>query len=214
MLLLKPLIQKGGNSLTFLVATLGTYIVLQNIISLIFGDSSKVIRIGEVKQGIELFNGFITQIQVFSVIIIILIITSLYAVFMQTNFGKQLRCVSSNNNLSNIFGIDSLKVIKFSFLIGALLAGIVGILIGLDITLTPSMGFDYLLYGIICMIIGGTGSVRGAIPAAIIVSSSQHIGAFIFNYVWMEAIAYAILILFLLFRPLGFSGKQLKKVEI
>jgi branched-subunit amino acid ABC-type transport system permease component len=64
------------------------------------------------------------------------------------------------------------------------------------------------------MIIGGVGSTKGLIGGALLVATSQHLAAYYIDTKWMDAITYIILILFLLWRPLGFSGKRLKKVEV
>jgi branched-chain amino acid transport system permease protein len=76
------------------------------------------------------------------------------------------------------------------------------------------MGFQILLYGIIVMIIGGIGNIWGLVSASILLASAQHFGAFYFDSKWMEAISYLILILLLIIKPLGFSGRKLKKVNV
>ncbi len=64
------------------------------------------------------------------------------------------------------------------------------------------------------MIIGGVGSTRGLIAGALFVATAQHLAAYYIDTKWMDAVTYIILILFLIWKPLGFSGKQLKKVEV
>jgi len=100
------------------------------------------------------------------------------------------------------------------FCIGSALAAIAGILVAFDTDLTPTMGFNLLLYGVVAMIIGGVGSIWGLVGGAFLLATAQHLGAYYIDSKWMDAIAYAILILFLIWKPLGFSGKRLKKVEL
>jgi len=76
------------------------------------------------------------------------------------------------------------------------------------------MGFNLLLYGVIALIIGGNGSTWGLVGGAFLLATAQNLGAYYFDSKWMDTIAYIVLILFLIWKPLGFSGQILKKVEI
>jgi branched-subunit amino acid ABC-type transport system permease component len=76
------------------------------------------------------------------------------------------------------------------------------------------MGFDLLLYGVVVMVIGGIGSYRGLVAGAFLIATSQHLITFYVDKKWMDTIVYIILILFLIWKPLGFSGLRLKKIEI
>jgi branched-subunit amino acid ABC-type transport system permease component len=84
----------------------------------------------------------------------------------------------------------------------------------MDTNMTPTFGFNLLLYGIVAIIIGGVGSTRGLIAGALLVATAQQLAAYYIDTKWMDAITYIILILFLIWKPLGFSGKRLKKVEV
>lgn len=212
--LYKPLRKRKAIPLVFLITSLGLYIILQNIISLIWGDDTKSIRTGPVEVGNEFFGAYITDIQIITIVVSIILFAATLLFIKYTNIGKNMRAVSSNAELSNIFGINSDAVILWSFGIGSALAAIAGILVALDTDMTPTMGFNLLLYGIVAMIIGGVGSITGLIGGAFLLATAQHLGAYYIDSKWMDAIAYIILILFLIWKPLGFSGRRLKKVEI
>jgi branched-chain amino acid transport system permease protein len=205
---------KQSKSFILLLTSLGIYVILQNLISLIWGDSTRSIRTGEVKVGHELWNVYITDTQIFIIIISFLLffLTTLFYTF--TKLGRQMRAVSSNEELTKIFGINSESIILWAFSIGATMAAIVGILVAFDTDMTPTMGFNLLLYGIVAMIIGGVGSLWGLVGGALLLATTQHLGAYYIDNKWMDAIAYVILILFLIWKPLGFSGQRLKKIEI
>ena len=212
--LYKPLRKRNVNPLVFLITSLGIYIVLQNIISLIWGDGTKSIRDGEVKVGNDIFGAYITNIQILIIITSITLLVATLLFYKNTKIGKNMRAVSSNEELSNIFGINSDLVILWSFIIGSALAAIVGILVASDTDMTPTMGFNLLLYGVVAMIIGGIGSTWGLIGGSLLLATAQNLGAYYISSQWMDAIVYIILVLFLIWKPLGFSGKRLKKVEI
>lgn len=210
----KPLRKRNSTPLILLIASLGLYIVLQNVISMLWGDDTKSIRTGEVKVGNEIFGAYITDIQIIIIVVSIVLFIATLLFIKYTKIGKNMRAVSENEELSNIFGINSNKVILWSFGIGSAMAAVAGILVAFDTDMTPTMGFNLLLYGVVAMIIGGVGSVRGLIGGALLLATAQHLGAYYIDSKWMDAIAYIILILFLIWKPLGFSGRRLKKVEI
>ncbi len=132
----------------------------------------------------------------------------------KTQIGLKIRAVSESDELATIFGINSNNIIFLSFIIGSALAAIAGILVAFDTDMTPTMGFNLLLYGIVAMIIGGVGSTWGLIGGSLLLATAQHLGAYYIDSKWMDAIAYIILIIFLIWRPFGFSGIRLKKIEI
>jgi len=210
----KQLRKKNTSSWKMLIASLGIYVVMQNLISLIWGDETKSIRTWSVKTGHNILGAYITDAQIAAIVVSIILLVGGIVFLHFTSLGKQIRAVSSNPELSNIFGISSDKIILFSFIIGSALASIGGILITLDTDMTPTMGFRILLYAAVAMIIGGLGSYKGLISGALLLSTAQHLSAYYIDGRWMEATAYVILVLFLIWKPLGFSGKRLKKVEI
>jgi len=210
----KPLRKRNATPLILLIASLGIYIVLQNAISMLWGDGTKSIRTWEIKVGNEIFGAYITDVQIIIIVVSLALFAGTLLFLKHTKTGKNLRAVSSNEELSNIFGINSNGVILWSFSIGSALGAIAGILVAFDTDMTPTMGFGLLLYGVVAMIMGGVGSTWGLIGGSLLLATAQHLGAYYINSKWMDAIAYIILILFLIWKPLGFSGKRLKKVEI
>lgn len=204
----------GMPSLVYLVASIGLYVVLQNTISLLFGEDTKVINSAEIAIGHEIFGAYITTAQLAIICVSIALFVIINIFLYLTKPGKAIRAVSSNYELCNIYGISSNRIILLSFAIGSALAAIAGILSAMDTNMTPSFGFNLLLYGVVAMIIGGVGSTRGMLAGSLFVSIAQNLSAFYLNTKWMEAITYVILILFLIWKPLGFSGRTLKKVEV
>lgn len=208
------LIKNNSQKWIVLIASLGVYVIIQNAISLIWGDGVKSMRFDDVKVGHELLGAYITDIQIIIILagLFFLILSFLFYKFTKT--GKQIKAISSNIELANIFGINQNKIFLLAFGLGSFLAAISGILISFDKDFNPTFGFNLLLYGVVAMIIGGVGSLWGIVGGAFLLSIAQNIGAYFLDSKWMDAIAYIILILFLIWKPLGFSGKRLKKVEI
>jgi len=205
---------KGSSSIVLLLASLGIYIVLQNLISLFFGDDTKSIRTWEVKEGIEIAGAYVTPIQ------IVIIVTSIALVILVSGYlslaktGKAMRAVASDSELSNLSGIKSDRIILISFAIGSALAGIAGILVALDVDMTPTMGMNMLLMGVVAMIIGGVGSIWGIVLGSLLLATAQNLAVWYISSQWMDAVAFGILLLFLLFKPEGFMGKKARKAVV
>jgi len=213
-LIYRQMRKRNVPALAYLIASIGLYVVLQNCISLYFGDDTKIINTGEIKVGNQIFGAYITTIQLVTIGVSFVLFVSVNFFLQFSSTGKSIRAVSSNSELSNIYGINSNKIILISFGIGSALAAIAGILSAMDTNMTPTFGFNLLLYGVVAMIIGGVGSTRGLIAGSLLVATAQHLSAYYIDTKWMDAVTYIILILFLIWKPLGFSGKQLKKVEL
>ncbi|MCB9044463.1 MAG: branched-chain amino acid ABC transporter permease [Chitinophagales bacterium] len=201
-------------SFAFLVASIGLYTILQNCISLYFGDDTKSLNIGEIAVGHQIFGAYITTVQIFTIAVSAFVFIGMYLLYNYTTLGKQIRAVSENAEFATIYGISSNKIILIVTAVSSALAAIAGILYAYDTNLTPTMGFNLLLYGIVAMIIGGVGSFRGLLLGSLLLASAQNLVAYYLDTKWMDAATYIILIAFLLWKPLGFSGKKLKKVEI
>jgi len=206
--------KRNAPALAYLIASIGLYTMLQNCISLFFGDDTKIIRTGKVTIGNEIFGAYITNIQIITIVVSALLFVAVNLFLQFTSVGKSIRAVSSNPQLCDVYGINSNRIILIAFGIGSALAAVAGILSAMDTNMTPTFGFNLLLYGVVAMIIGGVGSTRGLVAGALLVATAQHLSAYYIDTKWMDAVTYIILILFLIWKPLGFSGVGLRKVEI
>jgi len=212
--LYKPLRKRNASPMILMITSLGLYTVLQNVISMLWGDDTKSVRTGEVKVGNEFLGAYITDIQIITIVVCLVLFVSCVFFMRYNRIGRNIRAVASNPELSNIVGIPSDRVILWAFGIGSALMAVAGILIAFDTDMQPTMGFSWLLYGVVAMIIGGVGSNWGLVGGALLLATAQHLSAYYIGSQWMDAVAYIILILFLIAKPLGFSGKRLKKIEI
>ena len=100
------------------------------------------------------------------------------------------------------------KIILYAFGIGSALAGMAGVLVSLETNIEPTMGFNAILKGIIAAIIGGIGSIPGAVLGGFFLGIVENLGIWKIQAGWKDTIAFAVLIVFLLFRPGGILGKK------
>lgn len=210
----KPMRKRKATDLTLLIASLGLYIVLQNIISMVLGDDTKTMRMGEVVEGHEVLGARITDIQIAIIVTSIVLIVLMSLIITQTKFGKALRALANDPELARLSGINSDRYIMYAFAIGSFLAAVAAIMISFDTDMTPTMGFNVLVKGVIAVIIGGMGSLPGAALGALFLGLAENLGVYWLPSKWQDTIAFVILILFLLFRPYGILGKRPQKAHV
>ena len=210
----KHLRGKKESNIKMLILSLGVYIVSQNLVSIFFGDDIKALGKGEVKVGHEFMGAYITDIQIITMFVSLLVLLFTFYLWNKTKFGFAIRAIADNPELSTVFGIPKEKITLIACGLGSFYAGLGGILVGFDTGITPTFGFSLLLYAIVVMIIGGVDSLWGIVAGAFILAVVQNLTAYYIDTKWMDAITYAILILFLIVRPYGVSGVKNKRVEI
>jgi len=210
----RPLRHRRASSDILLVASLGLFIALQNLISLAFGDATKLLRSGPIKEGVLFLGARITPIQIGTVIAAAICITVLDSVLRFSGAGKKIRAVADDSELGQILGVDTDRVVLGVFTSGSLLAGVAAILAGFDSDITPLMGFSALFMSVVAAIVGGVGSIGGAALGGLLVGLTQQFVAATLSTRWQEVCVFVLLIVFLIVRPEGILGKPLGKAKI
>jgi len=210
----RPLRQRYAGTLVLLVASLGIYVVIQNVISLVFGDDIKSMRTGAVRVGIEVLGARVTPIQILTFGVAVILISTVGLVLAYTKIGRALRAVAEDPELARAVGIDAERCVIFAFAMGSALAAVAAILVAFDVDMTPTMGMNALLMGVVATIVGGVGSVPGAAAGGLLLGLAQHLGIWKIGSEWQDAIPFVILLAFLLFRPHGIFGRKLRKAEV
>ena len=214
LLIFKPLQKRNASSMEMLVASLGIYLVLQNLISLIWRDAPKSLCSWPVTIGHNILGAYITNEQILVIVVSVALLGVLLLFSKKTTIGKSIRAVASDSVLANVSGIDSDAVVLWAFAIGSGLGGLAGILIAVDVDMTPTMGMNAFMMGVVTVIIGGVNSIPGIALAALLLAMAQHFGTWYIGSQWQDAIAFVILVLFLLFKPEGFLGKRVKTATV
>lgn len=206
--------KKMKRNMELMIASLGLFVILQNIISAIWGDRVLGFQVWQVDQSVKIGNALVSPIQLATIVLGFVLFILLWTISEKTRIGNMIKMVSSNPSVSEVLGLRRNDVVGWSYAIGSIFAALAGIFIAAYYNIIPKMGFNWLFSAIVAMIIGGMGRTRYMVLGALLLATAQHLAAFFLDSKWMNATAYIILIVFLCFRPYGFSGRRLKKTEV
>jgi branched-chain amino acid transport system permease protein len=192
-----------------LVASLGAFTAVESLIAILFTSQFKTLSsLAGMPGALHLGTGVMTYVQVGIFASAVGVLIALWLLLTRTSFGRAVRAVSDDEEVAKIVGINTNKIIGIVFIIGSAIAGLAGVFAGLDTGIEPRMGFVLLLKGVIAAIIGGIGSVYGGFLGAFLLGFAENFGIWFISGEWKDAIAFVILIVFLLFRPQGILGKK------
>lgn len=205
----RTLRKRKASNLVLLVASLGAFTAVEAVIAILFTSQFRTLSALTGPSGIvHIGTAVMTYIQVVILGSAVAILVVLWLVLTRTSFGRAVRAVSDDEEVAKIVGINTNKIIAIVFIVGSAIAGLAGVFAGMDTGIEPRMGFALLLKGVIAAIVGGIGSVYGGFLGAFLLGFAENFGIWYIPGEWKDAIAFGILILFLLFRPQGILGKK------
>lgn len=205
----KKLRKKKASNMVLLVASLGVFTALQALVAIFFTSQFQTLPNDLIPRGtLVIFGAVITYVQLTIFISAVVIALLLALLLYKSRFGKAVRAISDDEEVAKIVGINTEKVIGKVFFIGSAIAGLAGIFVGLDTGIEPTMGLQLLLKGVIAAIIGGVGNVFGGLSGAFLLGFVENFGIWQISGEWKDAIAFVLLIIFLLFRPQGIFSKK------
>lgn len=208
----QPLLRQGSSFLIVMISSLAVYIITVNIIALIFGNEIKVLRSG-VATTFSLGQVILNDIQILQIVAFAFVFFTLVLSLKWTNFGKIIRAMRDNPDLLSLMGIDLQKVRWLIFGLGSLLAGLAAMLQALDVGIDPNIGMSAVLIAAVAVIIGGVGILEAPAFGGLLLGILQSVVIWQASGRWQEAVTFALLILFLLFKPEGIFGQRRRLEE-
>lgn len=151
----------------------------------------------------------ISTMQILMLVTTVSLMIALQLIVQQTKLGKAMRAVSNDPDAAQLMGINTNFVISFTFFLGSMLAGAGGMLVGMYYnTITPTMGAGPGLKAFIAAVVGGIGSIPGAMIGGYLIGMTEVMISASGNSMIRDAVVYLILIIILLVRPTGILGKS------
>lgn len=211
---------RGAPEVTLLLTSLAVTYILENLGILIFTSSAKNFPVPDwMDNAIQLFDGQITftQINILTVVATAIALAALGWFVTRTDVGLGMRAAAEDMGAANLVGLDVNRLIVVAFAIASGFAGLAGVLWAAQAgVVEPNMGFTPLLKAFVAAIIGGFGSIAGALIGGYLLGALEvFIVAFLPSEVspYRDAIVFALLIAFLLFRPNGLL-KRTQEVKL
>lgn len=198
---------RGAPKLAPLTTAIAVSFVLDALVMIVAGADIKTFNL-PAQRGYEIGPIFITPVQLVIIVTSVVLMGLVWLLLNGTKLGRAIRAVADDSSLAEASGINANYVISAVFAIGSALAAIAGTLIGLDTNLQPTMGFNITVKAFAAVVLGGLGSVPGAIVGGFLIGLVENLGVWFIPPVWKDTIAYAILIVMLFFRPNGIFGKK------
>ncbi len=208
-IVLSHLRAKKAPKLTGLIATMGIATVIDNVILLFFGSQTKpypnMIDFGRFYIGETAVNS--SQLVILAVAILLMVLLSLLTYC--TKLGKAMRCTAQNADAARLMGINVNLIIALTFFISSMLAAVAGTMVGMYYqSIDINAGFTVGMKTMASAVLGGVGVLPGAMVGGLLVGLFETLGASYISSGYRDAIAFAILILVILFKPAGLFGKK------
>lgn len=202
---------KSRPTVSVFISTIALGIVFQNGANALFGPEPRVapplITGGTLKLG-----EFIISRQSLSIIVVAaILIAAQHLMFAKTQFGRRLRATAQNRRMAQAVGIPVNWMIAATFAMAAALAGAAGLLLANQHFVSPTEGSDLIIKAYIAVVIGGWGSVPGAVVGAMLIAMFEVILSAYISYPLATGLLYATLLAILFFRPQGLFGEILQK---
>lgn len=203
-------IKKASSNVT-MIASIGVMTILVNIISLYFGNETKVID-NSIQNAFTFGEIIITAPQTYQAIVGFIALAVFVFFIRWTRLGIEIKALSSDEVLFEILGYRTKRMRQFVFLLSGLFIALASCLTVYDTGLDPHMGMNVLVSAMVAMIIGGIGNFSACILGGLLLGILQSLAVYFFASNWQNAITFIVLLLFLFLRPQGVAGYKQRTI--
>ena len=204
-----PLRHRGG--LPVIISTIGASIFLENTVLVLYGPSPEVMPNLFDSPGIQVGPVFMDSQYLAILASATLLVGLQYLIFEKTLLGKKLQATSQDKEMASLLGIPVAGMILFTFAYSSMLGGIAGMLVAPVLFVSVGMGGLIALKAFAANIIGGYGSIPGAILGGLSLGVAETMGASYISVPYKDAFAFAMLLMFLMVRPQGLFGEKISE---
>ena len=207
-LVYKRMRRAGAHFITAFIASIGVAWALRGFIYIIWGADFHFYSEG-LRGMVFLPAGIKLRIdEIFIMIVAWGSVAAVYLFLGRTKTGKALRALADNPNLARVAGINTERMLIWAWGLAGLLVAVAGILYGIETQLRPEMGWIFLLPLFAAVILGGKGSITGALAGGLVLGIAQQVSTLFLVPTYKPAVAFIIMILVLIFRPKGIFGRR------
>ena len=196
---------KDRHTLTLLL-TFGVGVVLEDLLKIIFGANPLRME-APISGATEVMGLFFPNFRLFLMLAGGLVIAGVWIVVFRTPLGAVVRAAAYDRHMTASLGVPVQRVYAGTFAFGVALAGLSGVLLAPVYSVFPTMGRDFVFMAFSVVIIGGMGSIKGAVIAGLVLTQIQSISSLYISPVWSDPLLFGIMVLVLMWRPQGLFGK-------
>ena len=200
--------ERARSPLIMLVASLGILLAITAAITIVFESAPRTLPEAFGSDPWTIWGGNIKGFNVFTIGVALAGFAGLLVLLRRTSFGKAVRAIGDDEEVSRVVGINTTVVIAIVFFIGAAYAAMAGLLSGHDTAIQPRMGLLLLLKGWIASVVGGIGNLYGAIVGGFALGMVEQFGIWDLAGEWKDVVSYLVLVLILLFWPKGLLPRK------
>lgn len=198
---------RGNGALIVAIASIALNLVLENIVRFFFGNEMRGYDL-PIARDIRFWDLRIGPQQLQSLGFAVAIMAAVFLFLRYTRFGKAMRAVADNPDLARLKGIDPARIAIATIFLGAGLSGVGGVLIGLDTTIDPLTGYRVLLSVFAAAVLGGLGSIPGAVIGALSLGIAEELALLVAPASYRTGVGFIAILLMLTFRPRGILGER------
>jgi branched-chain amino acid transport system permease protein len=204
--LINPFITRPEHSQFMLLVAVA--IVLVNALLMVFGPSARNVQVDYQLESFEIGKILVDKARLYAALAAVITASALFAFFKLTLLGKAIRAAADNHLGALVVGLDVKHLYALTFGLGAVCVAVAGCAMVLLVDVTPPLGPAYTLLAFVIVIVGGLGSMPGALLGGVLIGVSEALGGLLVAPSAKGMFSFGLLILVLLFRPQGLLGKK------
>jgi branched-chain amino acid transport system permease protein len=199
-------------SMTLLV-TYAMALIIEGVLYRIYGPEDKQLNASYVTSSVHVLGFYLPYIYLLGFGLAVVLVVALYLLLYRTRFGRSVRATMQDQTAARLVGIDTSRVAALTFGVGVGVTAVGGMMFGATSGgFNPNSGYDLISRLLAIIILGGLGSVGGALVASVFMLTIVSL-VDIWSPTWANAVFYAALVLVLLIRPTGFLGRQAVRAQ-
>jgi branched-chain amino acid transport system permease protein len=195
-----------------LLASYAVMIIIEGLLYTSFGPNYVSLNAWYVTSSVHLLGFYLPYIYLFGFVLAVALVAGLYLMLHRTTFGRSLRATMQDQTAARLIGIDVNRVAGLTFGIGVAVTAVGGMVYGATSTFNPNSGYDLISRLLAIIILGGLGSIGGALAAAVLMTTVEAV-VDIWSPTWAVVVFYAALVLVLTFRPAGLFGRRAVRAQ-
>jgi branched-chain amino acid transport system permease protein len=208
---IRPLRGRERTSMTLLVSY-AVALIIEGILYEFFGANPRQLSASYVTSSVHVFGFYLSYIYLYGFALALALVAGLYLLLYRTTFGRSVRATMQDETAARLVGINISRVAAITYGIGVAVTAAGGMVFGATNAFNPNSGYDLISRLLAIIILGGLGSIGGALVASVFMITLESV-VDIWQPTWAIVVFYAALVLVLLIRPTGFFGRKAVRAQ-